>query len=248
MVAYYVLSSQFFELDAQRQIAVSCFLHYSVTLANPNLAFILITSGPTRQYLDPVRYLSNASSGRMGRALAGAAIARGHDVVVISGPVDIVYPDAARVVHVVSTEDMLAAASEEFEKCDGLIGAAAPCDYRPVRIESHKIAKTGQPIDLHLVETDDVVATLGERKGQRWVVGFALETEDHRLRALAKLEKKFCDLMVSNGPQAISAHDNEVEVITATGEVIASLQGAKEDVATRILAIIQQRLINKESN
>ena len=170
---------------------------------------------------------------------------RGHDVVVISGPVDVAYPVAVRVVNVVSTEEMLAAASEEFEKCDGLIGAAAPCDYRPVRVESHKIAKTGQPIDLHLVETDDVVATLGQSKGRRWVVGFALETEDHRLRALAKLEKKCCDLMVSNGPQAISAHDNEVEVITPAGDVIAVLKGSKESVATRILAIIEQRLIRK---
>jgi phosphopantothenoylcysteine decarboxylase/phosphopantothenate--cysteine ligase len=209
------------------------------------MARILITSGPTRQYLDPVRYLTNASSGRMGRALAEAAIARGHNVVVISGPVDVVYPVSARVINVVSTEEMLTAASEEFEKCDGLIGAAAPCDYRPVRVESHKIVKTGQPIDLHLVETDDVVATLGQRKGRRWVVGFALETEDHRLRALAKLEKKFCDLMVSNGPQAISALDNEVEVITPTGEVIAQLQGSKESVAARILAIIEERLIMK---
>jgi phosphopantothenoylcysteine decarboxylase/phosphopantothenate--cysteine ligase len=210
------------------------------------MARILITSGPTRQYLDPVRYLTNASSGRMGRALAEAAIARGHEVVVISGPVDIDYPNSARVVNVVSTEEMFAAASEEFAKCDGLIGAAAPCDYRPVRVESHKIAKTGQPIDLHLVETDDVVATLGQRKGRRWVVGFALETEDHRLRALAKLEKKFCDLMVSNGPQAISAHDNEVEVITPTGEVIAQLQGSKETVAAQILTIIEERLIIRE--
>jgi len=208
-----------------------------------SVARILITSGPTRQYLDPVRYLTNASSGRMGRALAEAAIERGHEVVVISGPVDVVYPTAARVVNVVSTEEMLEAASEEFEKCDGLIGAAAPCDYRPVRVESHKIAKTGQPIDLHLVETDDVVATLGQRKGRRWVVGFALETEDHRLRALAKLEKKFCDLMVSNGPQAISAHDNEVEVITPAGEVLTQLQGSKETVAAQILAIIEDRLI-----
>jgi phosphopantothenoylcysteine decarboxylase/phosphopantothenate--cysteine ligase len=116
-----------------------------------------------------------------------------------------------------------------------------------VRVESHKIAKTGQPIDLHLVETDDVVATLGQRKGRRWVVGFALETEDHRLRALAKLEKKFCDLMVSNGPQAISALDNDVEVITPAGEVIAQLQGAKENVAAQILAIIEERLIKKVS-
>jgi phosphopantothenoylcysteine decarboxylase/phosphopantothenate--cysteine ligase len=209
------------------------------------MARILITSGPTRQYLDPVRYLTNASSGRMGRALAEAAIALCHDVVVVSGPVEVVYPAAARVVPVISTEEMLRAATNEFEDCDGLIGAAAPCDYRPVRVESHKIAKTGQPIDLHLVETDDVVATLGQRKGRRWVVGFALETEDHRLRALAKLEQKCCDLMVSNGPQAISAADNQVEVIMPTGEVIASLAGSKERVAAGILAIIQQRLIQR---
>jgi phosphopantothenoylcysteine decarboxylase/phosphopantothenate--cysteine ligase len=205
----------------------------------------LITSGPTRQYLDPVRYLTNASSGRMGRALAEAALALGHEVVIISGPVDVAYPADARVVPVVSTEEMLAAAAREFETCDGLIGAAAPCDYRPVRVESHKIAKTGQPIDLHLVETDDVVATLGAKKGGRWVVGFALETEDHRLRALAKLEQKCCDLMVSNGPSAISALDNQVEVIMPTGEVIASLAGSKESVATGILKIIQERLVEQ---
>jgi phosphopantothenoylcysteine decarboxylase / phosphopantothenate---cysteine ligase len=208
------------------------------------LARILITSGPTRQFIDPVRYLTNASSGRMGRALAEAALALEHEVVIVSGPVEVEYPAAARVVPVVSTEEMLAAAATEFESCDGLIGAAAPCDYRPVRVESHKIAKTGQPIDLHLIETDDVVATLGARKGTRWVVGFALETEDHRLRALAKLEKKYCDLIVSNGPQAISASDNEVEVISPAGDVIASIAGTKEDVATRILAIVNERLIS----
>jgi phosphopantothenoylcysteine decarboxylase/phosphopantothenate--cysteine ligase len=207
------------------------------------LARILITSGPTRQFLDPVRYLTNASSGRMGRALVEAALELGHDVVVVSGPVELEYPVAARVVPVVSTEEMLTAAAREFESCDGLIGAAAPCDYQPVRVESHKIAKTGQPIDLHLVETDDVVATLGAKKGRRWVVGFALETEDHRLRALAKLEQKCCDLMVSNGPQAISAPDNQVEVITPAGEVIASLAGSKESVARGILAIIDERLV-----
>lgn len=208
------------------------------------MARILITSGPTRQYLDPVRYLTNASSGRMGRELSEAALALGHEVVIVSGPVDVEYPVAARIVPVISTEDMLAAAEREFATCDGLIGAAAPCDYRPVRVESHKIAKTGRPIDLHLIETDDVVATLGAKKGRRWVVGFALETEDHRLRALAKLEKKFCDLMVSNGPQAISAIDNDVEVLTPTGEVLTAIQGPKEKVAQQILAIVQVRLIS----
>ena len=192
-----------------------------------------------------MRYLTNASSGRMGRALAEATIALGHEVVVVSGPVDIKYPAAATVVSVVSTEEMLAASAMEFEHCDGLIGAAAPCDYRPVRVESHKIAKTGEPINLHLVETNDVVATLGAEKGHRWVVGFALETEDHRLRALAKLEKKFCDLMVSNGPEAISALDNQVEVITPAGEAVASLAGSKDSVAQQILAIIDERLIKR---
>lgn len=207
------------------------------------MARILITSGPTRQFLDPVRYLTNASSGRMGRALAEAALALGHEVVIISGPVDVAYPADARIVPVVSTEEMLAAAAAEFHRCDGLIGAAAPCDYRPVRVEPNKIAKTGQPINVHLEETDDVVATLGQRKGRRWVVGFALETDDRRLRALAKLEQKCCDLMVTNGPQAISALDNEVEVLTPAGEVLATLAGTKEKVAHGVLAIINERLI-----
>lgn len=209
------------------------------------MARILITSGPTRQYLDPVRYLTNASTGRMGKALAEAALALGHDVVVVSGPVEVEYPQAARVVDVVSTEDMLVAASREFDACDGLIGAAAPCDYRPVRIESHKIAKTGKPVDLHLLETDDVVATLGARKGSRWVVGFALETEDHRLRALAKLERKHCDLVVSNGPTAIAALDNNVEILAPDGAVLAALDGPKEHVAAEILKIIDERLVRR---
>jgi phosphopantothenoylcysteine decarboxylase/phosphopantothenate--cysteine ligase len=181
----------------------------------------------------------------MGRALAEAALALRHEVVVVSGPVEVEYPQTARVVPVISTEDMLAAAAKEFETCDGLIGAAAPCDYRPMRVESHKIAKTGQPIDLHLIETDDVVATLGAKKGHRWVVGFALETEDHRLRALAKLERKFCDLMVSNGAEAISSTDNSVEIITPGGEVLATVAGSKEEVATQILSIINARLIQR---
>src|SRR5262245_5463406 len=142
------------------------------------MARILITSGPTRQYIDPVRYLTNASSGRMGRALTEAALAAGHDVTVVSGPVEIEYPGAARVVWVTSTEEMLEAARREFAVCDGLIGVAAPCDYRPVRVEEHKIAKTGEPINLHLIETPDIVATLSREKNEqrlpKWVVGFAL--------------------------------------------------------------------------
>jgi len=207
------------------------------------VARILITSGPTRQYLDPVRYLTNASSGRMGAALAAAAIERGHAVVVVSGPVDVDYPPEAEVIPVISTEEMLAAARTAFADCDGLIGAAAPCDYRPERVESHKIAKTGEPLLLRLVETDDVVATLGCEKAGRWVVGFALETEDHRLRALAKLERKCCDLMVSNSVAAISSEENSVEILNPAGEVLRTAAGSKLAVAREIVDVIDQRLI-----
>jgi len=209
------------------------------------MARILITSGPTRQYLDPVRYLTNASSGRMGAALASAAIDLGHDVVVVSGPVTVEYPAGASVRSIVSTEELLAVCQEVFPTCDGVIGAAAPCDYRPVRVEQHKIAKTGQPLLLQLVETPDVMATLGasKRPGQ-WLVGFALETNDQRFRALTKLERKSCDLMVLNGPAAMDAADNEVEVFDKTGAVVAAAKGIKEAVAAQILQVIQQRLID----
>ena len=208
---------------------------------------ILITSGPTRQYLDPVRYLTNASSGRMGAALAAAAIAQGHEVHIVSGPVDVDYPATATVTNIVSTEEMLAACEEIFPQCDGMIGVAAPCDYRPVRVATEKIAKNGEPLALHLVETEDVVATLARDKGTRWVVGFALETEDQRLRALAKLEKKSCDLMVLNGPDAMHAAENDVEVLDPAGVVIAHLTGLKEEIATRLFEIFQQRLVNRET-
>jgi phosphopantothenoylcysteine decarboxylase/phosphopantothenate--cysteine ligase len=187
--------------------------------------------------------LTNASSGLMGQSLAEAALALGHDVVIVSGPVDLDYPAAAQVVPVVSTEEMLAAARRAFESCDGMIGAAAPCDYRPVRVESHKISKTGQPLELHLVETDDVVATLAARKGKRWVVGFALETEDIRLRALAKLERKCCDLMVSNAVTAMRSETNDVEILAPDGTVLGQLAGPKQQVARGILDVIQRRLI-----
>jgi phosphopantothenoylcysteine decarboxylase/phosphopantothenate--cysteine ligase len=207
------------------------------------MARILITSGPTRQYLDPVRYLTNASSGRMGRALAEAALEHGHQVVIVSGPVEVDYPEGAEVLPVVSTEEMLEVCRRVFSGCDGLIGVAAPCDYRPVRVEEQKIQKTGAPLVLHLVETPDVVATLGQSKNGRWVVGFALETADPRLRALAKLERKCCDLMVLNGPEAMNAADNQVEVLDPSGEIIETLAGPKEDVARGVFRVIEQRLI-----
>lgn len=207
------------------------------------MAKILITSGPTRQYLDPVRYLTNASSGRMGAALAAACIERGHEVVIVSGPVAVTYPVSATVIPVVTTDEMLAAASQQFTGCDVAIGAAAPCDYQPQQVASQKIAKTGQPLTIELIETRDVVATLGQSKrpDQR-VIGFALETDDRRFRAIVKLEKKHCDLIVSNGPDAIDSTDNQVEILAADGTLVEAIAGSKESVADRIIEVIFRRL------
>ncbi|MDG2223278.1 MAG: phosphopantothenoylcysteine decarboxylase [Rubripirellula sp.] len=208
------------------------------------MARLLITSGPTRQYLDPVRYLTNASSGRMGAALAAAAIEAGHQVVVISGPVSIDYPGEAELIPVVTTDEMLAAAVKTFQHCDGMIGAAAPCDYMPRLVQTQKISKTGKPLTIELIETADVVATLGQSKrDDQWVVGFALESEDQHFRAIVKLERKHCDLMVSNGPSAIDADRNEIELLDSSGEILAKMEGPKAEVARGILQQIDQRLI-----
>lgn len=211
------------------------------------MAKILITSGPTRQYLDPVRYLTNGSSGRMGAALAQAALNLGHEVEVVSGPVSVEYPRRARVTHIISTEELLEACLKIFPDCDGLIAAAAPCDYRPQVVETHKIAKTGEPLRLELVETQDVAATLGaQKRDDQWTVGFALETDDARFKAITKLEKKNCDLIVLNGPEAMDSAQNEVEILDPQGATAGRFQGSKESVAEGILKVIEARLISRE--
>ena len=184
----------------------------------------------------------------MGSALAAAALKQGHDVIVVSGPVVVDYPSGAKIIPVVTTDEMLQTAVEVFEECDGMFGAAAPCDYMPRFVSEQKIAKTGGPLTLELIETSDVVATLGQQKrDDQWVVGFALETEDRRFRAIVKLEKKHCDLMVSNGPQAIDALTNEVELLMPDGTVLDTVQGNKEHVASVLLQHIDEQLITKNS-
>ena len=209
------------------------------------MAQIVITSGPTRQYLDPVRYLTNGSSGRMGASLAQAAIELGHTVTVVSGPVAVAYPSAAKVVEVVTTQEMLEATRIAFHSADGLIGAAAPCDYMPKQIEKHKLSKTGEGLELSLIETPDIVATLGALKlARQWVVGFALETQDIRFRASVKMSRKCCDMMVSNSAEAMNADDNAVEVILRDGSILGTLTGPKLHVARGILSHIQKQLID----
>ena len=203
---------------------------------------ILITAGPTREYLDDVRYLSNASSGQMGYALARAALTAGHAAVLVSGPVAIEPPAGCEFHAVETTAQMRKACVELFPACDGVIAAAAVCDYRPRERIAGKLAKTGGPISIEMIETDDVLAELGREKASRWVVGFALEAENPRENALQKLRAKNCDVVVLNAPAAIGSPDNSVELIDTRGQVLAQWSGSKSDVATALLQWIGANL------
>jgi phosphopantothenoylcysteine decarboxylase/phosphopantothenate--cysteine ligase len=126
-----------------------------------------------------------------------------------------------------------------------VIAAAAPCDYRPVDVAEGKLRKTGARLQLALVETPDVVARLGDIRRGQWMVGFALETADRHIRALQKLERKRCDLIVANSPEAIHAADTSVEVLDPSGTVVGQFSGSKADVAERLLDLISRRLIDR---
>lgn len=196
---------------------------------------ILITAGPTREYLDDVRYLSNASSGRMGYALSEACLALGAQVVLVSGPVDLRPPPGCEFHAVETTQQMRDLCVRLFPECCGVIAAAAVCDYKPKQRITGKIAKTGDPILIEMIETDDVLAELGAGKGNRWVVGFALEATNARENALQKLRAKNCDWIVLNAPTAIGAETNSVELIDRRGIVVQSWSGVKSDVARQIV-------------
>jgi phosphopantothenoylcysteine decarboxylase/phosphopantothenate--cysteine ligase len=181
----------------------------------------------------------------MGKALAEAALHLGHQVTVVSGPVEVDYPPQARVIQVITTLEMMDAATRVFSTADGLIGAAAPCDYMPRNVEASKLSKTGYGLQLELIETPDIVATIGANKlPQQWVVGFALETDDVRFRAIVKMSKKCCDMIVSNRAEAMNSPTNSVEIIYKDGRVLEQIDGPKSEVAYGILRWIDQCLIN----
>lgn len=206
---------------------------------------ILITAGPTREYLDDVRFISNASSGRMGFALAQAALGRGHRVTLVTGPAAVPPPTGASVIHVTTTEEMLTACRQAFPDCDGVIAAAAVCDYRPKSPPKGKLKKTGRPLVLELVETPDVLAELCAVKEHRWAVGFALEADDALANAAAKLRAKRCDAIVVNRPTAISSDQTEACLLDRAAAVAARFQGSKSSVADAILGWIETNLARK---
>lgn len=208
---------------------------------NP-LMRILITAGPTREYLDDVRFLSNASSGKMGYALAQAALAAGHEVVLVSGPVSLSPPPGCEVHAVETTGQMYEECLRLFPGCSGVIGAAAVCDYRPRERPAGKIAKTGKPLVVEFVETPDILAELGRKKEGRWVVGFALESQNPRESALRKLKAKGCNAIVLNHPRVIGSESGRVELIDDQGMTGGIWEGGKSEIARGIIAWIDRHL------
>lgn len=203
---------------------------------------ILITAGPTREYLDDVRYLSNASSGRMGYELAAAAREAGHDVLLVTGPVALQPPAGCEVHAIETTEELLDCCLRLFPSCDGVIAVAAVCDYRPRQRIAGKISKTGSAVTFEFVETADVLAELGRHKQHQWIVGFALESQDPRTNAMRKLKMKNCDCIVLNDTSAIAATDNAVEVLDPEGDTVAKFDGPKSSVARDLFRWISEHI------
>jgi len=207
------------------------------------MARILITAGPTRAAIDDVRFLTNGSSGRMALALVRAAQAAGHDVTVVSGPVAVAYPAGVRLIRVTTTAEMLAACLEVLPQVDGVIAAAAPCDFEPEKPVRGKIPRRGTVLTLRLKPTVDVIATLARRaRGGQWMVAFALEPEADPRRALEKITTKRCDLIVVNGLTAIDAARTAVMVYDRTHTRVGHTAGTKRAVATWLVRLIEQRL------
>lgn len=203
----------------------------------------LLTAGPTREHLDPVRFLSNGSSGKMGYALAAAAAERGWEVDLVSGPVALTPPVGVRLHPVVSAADMLAACEPLFAACDLFIAVAAVADYRPAIAVRGKERKRPDGVTLNLVPTVDVLKTLAARKhaGQT-VVGFAAETHDIEASAIRKMEEKQLDWIVANDVSrpgiGMNADDNAVMVFGAHGFRQAFGPAAKAAVADFILTAV----------
>ncbi|MDD5270619.1 MAG: phosphopantothenoylcysteine decarboxylase [Candidatus Omnitrophica bacterium] len=199
---------------------------------------ILVTAGPTREFLDPIRYISNSSTGYSGYRIAEEAIRRGHEVVLISGPVAIDPPLGARFIPVVSALEMEKAVKKHFFRADCLIMTAAVADYRPVRFSKSKIKKRGKALNIKMRLNPDILSWAGRNKGKRKVIGFALETEDTVKNALKKMKAKNADLLFAVGMKGGAGPfgDRKIRVICLkNGGKPERLFSAKDKVARFVL-------------
>ena len=206
---------------------------------NDNPIRCLITAGPTREYLDPVRFLTNASSGKMGYALAEKAVGMGWDVDLVSGPVALQPARGVRIHSVVSADDMFTMVKPLFRACDVLFMVAAVADYRPVHRAAQKMKKTTRQSSVNLVRTADILTSLATEKKNQVVVGFAAETNDLEEYALRKLADKRLDWIVANDISrpdvGMEVDDNRIILLSSAGVRMPFGPAPKSEVATFIL-------------
>ncbi|HHW66763.1 bifunctional phosphopantothenoylcysteine decarboxylase/phosphopantothenate--cysteine ligase CoaBC [Defluviitalea raffinosedens] len=200
---------------------------------------LIVTAGPTRESIDPVRYISNHSTGKMGYAIAEAAIKRGANVTLITGPTHLTPPPSCNVIHVTTTEEMYHKVLEYFDSCDIVIKAAAPSDYRPKTVRPTKIKKSDKAMTIEFVSNPDILKELGKKKKHQILVGFAAES-DHELKyGKEKLEKKNLDMICINNilkDHVGFGHDtNQIEIVKKSGEQRMLPLMTKIELAHKIL-------------
>lgn len=211
----------------------------------------LITAGPTQEFIDPVRFISNPSSGKMGYALAEVALQQGWSVDLISGPVHLQEPDGVILYPVVSAESMYHQVDALFDVCDICIMAAAVSDFSPVEFTEHKVKKDMAKRTLHLAKTIDILKTMGERKQSQFMVGFAAETENLEANAKAKLVSKNCDWVIANqiGEEGIGfgSDNNAITIFKKDGTSEQHGPTSKLALAQTIIQAITNTLENTAS-
>lgn len=204
---------------------------------------IVITAGPTREPIDPVRFLSNRSSGKMGYAIAAAAIEREHDVTLISGPVGLASPDGVKLISVLTADEMFAAVHAHLEGIDVLVMAAAVADFKPAEYTAQKIKKDQQLTHIALVPTRDILKSLCDCEKNFHVVGFAAETESVAENALKKLHQKKLDLIVANDVSRIDtgfeSDDNEITLYFRNGKISTFSRSSKQKLARKLMVIFE---------
>ncbi len=202
----------------------------------------LITAGPTREPIDPIRYLSNRSSGKMGYAIAEAALQAGHDVTLISGPVNLDPPHGGRFISISTGDEMFDAIDRHLGDCDVLVMCAAVADYKPKNISPGKIKKRDTNFSLELIPTRDILGSLSKQDRQFLVVGFAAETNDVEENAQKKLRDKNCDMIVANdvsrANSGMESNENEVTILFRNGEKKKISRAPKKIIARELVKII----------
>jgi phosphopantothenoylcysteine synthetase/decarboxylase len=211
---------------------------------NSRKLHFLITAGGTREYIDPVRFISNASSGKMGYELARAVLKAGHEATLITtvkNPQFTIKNSKLRIVEVISAADMFRAVKKFFPKCDCLIMAAAVSDYTPIKISKTKIKKENKNLTIKFKPTTDILKWAGKNKklGQM-VVGFALEDKNLKKNAEKKLKNKNLDMIIANSPAAIGAEKSAIEIKQTGQKWIKLLLGGKSANAAKIIKLIEK--------